>query len=257
MVTFSTSTYQGEMPGYPVGEWQSGHFLGIRKLLVGWNERSDLLDELDAAATGVWPYADGPSTAICRRVRIEPLHQEHAAQTNAAGAQEAEYDFAVITAWYSTKGPTYYGGNLYNETIQPSRAYETVLPKGLKWSGGTALDDNEQIPMLRSGCTLVQHWPRVMSIPSWVLGNIDCVNANVYTSPLLGISFAAERLLYTMPSIDAEVTMGKLTTYSVMTRCLYRPVSWNYHWRATAKAWEEIYLADGTTPYKQYTPILF
>jgi hypothetical protein len=90
-----------------------------------------------------------------------------------------------------------------------------------------------------------------------VLGNIDCVNDALYTSPLLGIGFAAERLLYTTPTISAEVTLGKLTRYHVTTRCLYRPVSWNYQWRAATHQWEAVYLSDGTTPYKQYTPVTF
>ncbi len=236
-----------ELSGWPRAKWNEGVFEGERKIHVKYLKLNSLLNSLDTGADLQWPYTNtGPSTALCRRVLIEPLGQERNPPTAGTPASLAEYIDYQVTAWYTTKGPRLLGGVLYLEQIVPSQFGFHANPEKLEWaSGSVALTDQDRVPIFVPACTVRRKWPKTLTISSWVINDMSKTNAAAWTSPLIGITFPAQSLLLGPPTITSSFTLGKLTTYAVEVDYEYRPANWNYPWRTDTFSFEAARASGG------------
>lgn len=258
-MALNTTGLEGELPGYPIGDWTEGQFVGQSKLVITWSTVATLLADLSTSPTNQFPYSFGPTSALARRARVEPLGGRYAAQNNALSSVEASYEKAVVTVWYSTKGPRYNGSDLYEEWFEPSGKVERVDTSLLEWyNDGTSL--KAEVPHLLRPFPSVdycQKWFRLASIPAWAFGRIGYINSNSVTAPVSGVAFAAKTLLYKPPEIRISVTLGKVSSYDLICRYGYDPNGWDKVWRPSAAAYQTVRIAGGGAVYSNFPTAAF
>lgn len=236
-----------ELSGWPRAKWNEGDFEGERKIHVPSSSLSTLLNSLDTGADLQWPYsATGPSSALCRRVLVEPLGQDRNPPTAGTPTSLAEYIDYQVTAWYTTKGPKLLGGILYIEQIVPSQFGFHANPLALEWaSDGVALTAQDRVPIMVPSCTVRRKWPKTVTISSWVISDMNKINSAAWSAPLIGVTFPAQKLLLGPPTITSSFTLGKLTTFSVEVDYMYHPANWNHPWRTDTFQFEAAQASGG------------
>lgn len=254
-MTSAIASFEGEIPGYPKGKWDTGYFYGVRKVIVGWADRLALLQELDTQALGTWPYIDGPSWAIARRAEIDPLGD---GQTNATGSQLASYEKAQVTIYYSTKGPRWVNNQLYEEKIEPAAEYHTVNPDKLCWgsAGGTDLTKTESFGRLFYHFDYVQIFHRVSASPFSIQSRVGYTNSNSVVAPQLGMTFAPGTLLFKPPVMSHSVTLSGGDSWDLYIRYGFHPAGWNKVWRQSAMSYQDVYVKGGSQ-YRNFPSTVF
>lgn len=256
-----------EEAGWPKGVWSKGEFIGIRRLICDWDDRFALIEWLDRYPNSIYPYADGPFDAIARHVAIEGMgEQGNVTQyygdddpANRTGSVVlATYPKARVTVKYSTEGPRYVGRTLTSEWLLPDTTTMPLNPAIFRWNNNTGkvLDEGERPVHIRYGFQYVIRFHKLWAVPTWVLGRMGTCNSNVVGGNLLGLTFAAERLLYQPPTIRTGLTVGAVPTYDVTIHYKYHPAGWNKFWRQSTATYEDIYLAGGAQ-YIQYPAVQY
>lgn len=236
-----------ELDGYPRSAWDEGHFDAERRVLVAWEDRVTFLTELDQYANLQYPYDDGPSEALVKRVKIFPFD----CPQNEGSL--AEYNWSVIQILHSTRGPKWSTGlgAYIHETFRPGSQYLGVDGGNLRWSSDDAKVEPGDHPTL--DYTLGEYtvtFYRLLTVPAWVLTRPGVCNSNVVAAKILPLSFAAQTLKYNGCTIDAEWSLGKLLRYTVSAKYLFKASKWNYYWRPDASGggnWEQMETVDGDT----------
>jgi hypothetical protein len=251
------------MTGWPRSGWKNGQFEATRRLLCDWGDRFALLDWIDRYPNSIYPYADGPADALASQAAVEGMgEQGNETYTPTDGLRSpmalATYEKAVVTIKYTTEGPRYFGGTLISEWLLPDVESHPLNPALFRWTNNTGkvLDEGERPVFTRYGLQYVIRFHRLLAVPAWVLGRVGTCNSNVVGGGLLGLTFAAQRLLYQPPTIKTSLTTGTLTTYEVTTHYKYHPAGWNKFWRQSTGQYENIYLANGAQ-YIQYPPAVY
>ena len=209
-----------ELDGWPRSTWDQGDFDGERRMLCAWSDRVALLNELDA--NPFWPtsnYPEGPADALIRSARIFPF-------ARMLGNTYAEYEWCVILARYSTRGPQWDAINkLYiEETLDPSGMSFSVDSENLRW-----VSDEE--PVLANDAPtnhdyLVEYqvsFHFLTSLPTWILSRPGLVNANTFGTAGLGfVSFAPGTLKYMGSAVRGTYSLAKLPRYTVTAKFSYK-----------------------------------
>lgn len=251
-MTTLPASCQGELQSWPRSEWIDGLFFGVRKLVVAWDDRVDMLNWLAAPGHDGWPYPDGPP-ALLRRAKILPLADERG-----GGAQLppdshfAKYDMAVIECHYSTRGPVYLGGRLIDESLVPTFEHILVNYQKLKWEDDTALVPDDAFGKLICGFDYIIKYYRLPLIPAWVLTHVGCVNANNVPAMTLDLTFPAGTLQYKYPTLTRSITLGRISGWDVTVRYGYRGTGWWKHWRAATGRYESVFYTDSGDQYYNY-----
>ena len=246
------------LDGYPTGRWVRGDFFGTTKLTCAWGDAGTLLTEIDASPA--WPYtAIGPSGAVAYDAEIEPF----AVQT-AEGTATSNYNRALVTVKYTTRGPQWVANH---GSIIESYGYGVMsLPVAegrLYWGNRIPLGTNEiEHPILYMQEYRIR-WDQVVTPnPSYwaaVIGSslIGCTNSNTVTAFTSTRTFAAGTLRFVPPTITTTYGIGTTAKQRVTLGLHYKPTGWNYFWNTTG-GWAIVYKdAAATTPYVPYTPASF
>lgn len=234
-----------EMYGWPRGRWDRGSFDGERRIMCAWDSVLALMQELDASPN--WPWAQypwGAADALIKMAEVIPF----GASTAAAGSAYADYEWALVVARYTTKGPTYTNNQYIEETLDPAWLSCSVDETKLRWSDGALVDPNDA-PDLHDA--LVEYQRRfyyMTSLPAWILVKPGGCNANTVTTYLMpGIAFAPETLKYQGASVQVSYKLGHVKTFNVTAKFTYKWSGWNNYWRpgSDGGAWEPIYTVGG------------
>jgi hypothetical protein len=199
-----------------------------------------------------WPYLPGSSVYV-KDGNIGPFGNSK--NTDAGSGQT--YEDAQIDLTFETANKQEGNAN-FQESLEPAAEFLQLPYQSFRWGAGdgTALKKEEAPGRLEIGLDYCVTWSNLISIPAQALSLIGCVNQNVVTSRSLGLTFAAETLLFNPPKISRSVVIGKINRYQMSCKFTYRRSGWNSFWRADAGAvgsYAEIYKADEATPYKNYT----
>jgi hypothetical protein len=164
----------------------------------------------------------------------------------------AEYQHAHVTVTYKTPGrhtdqqpETTYG---INETIEGHAEFQTLPYQNFQWPDGTALTAEEAPGRLLRGidyCVTIQSVP---NIPPAIQTLPGCCNMNPICSPTLGITFNAQTLLFSDPTLTRKYDIATGTgTWTVGYRFHQCPqpaggsqVTWNMFPRAVNMDYEAI-----------------
>jgi hypothetical protein len=89
-------------------------------------------------------------------------------------------------------------------------------------------------------------------VPAAVLTLIGKVNSTDVASPSLGLTFAAETLLYNPPRLRRQVSSSGAVSVTLAYAFLYKPQTHNKFWRAATQAWEPIFKTGVSGAVKVY-----
>lgn len=243
-----------EMHGYPRSEWNAGEFEAERRVLVAWDDRFNFLVELNAYPNFLYPYSEGPAEATAQRAKIFPFGKS----TAGAGSSLADYEYALIQIFHTTRGPSYnpnYGFII--ERLSRAGAAIAVDPTNLRWAS-----DSEQVlpndaPVFdRIDLEYHVSFRQQISLPSWILSRPGLCNSNAFPTAGLGIVFAAQTLKYMGADVTAKYAMSRLPRYDIDATFKYKPSGWNTYWRPDLNGgeWDTIKTAGGDN-YIQHTPV--
>ena len=216
------------------------------QLRCTWGNRLTLADDL-ISNRRPWPSF---TAAKCFSASITP----DGADYTTAG-QECVYTHAIVSANYSTLAQR----DLISESIEPVANFRTLDHRLFRWNGGAGVPLNEQEApgqLIRS-FNLVRTMYNIPAVPATILSLPGCCNSAVYSSALLGLSFAAETLLFGLKPLTRTITTGGTTGFTVTTSFSFQPNGWNRFWNQRANAYQFIHLAGSGTPYKPYPPAAF
>lgn len=223
-----------ELHKWPRGVWREGEFFGQRKLLCAWDDMASLANEIGNYPESAWPaseYPWGPADALARQIRYEPYDAE---QKSTSGSF-TDYEYGILTVDYSTTGPIYYGGQMISERMATAQKSVVLDYTRLSWvsaSNGVNLRPNEAPNIPFYGLQYERTYHRLLAVPGDVLTFVGFCNANTLTSPVLGLSFAPETLVYTGCRIHAVHQIGAMPAYDVTYLFEYWPFGLNKFFRA-------------------------
>jgi hypothetical protein len=210
-----------------------------------WDFRFSLaVDLIDTPRT--WP--DNPY-AVARKVGITP----HGGEYVGVG-QSCEYKYADVSVQYSTNPDE----DILTESIEPTSEFRTLDHRLFRWGSGSGalLNENQAPGQIIRGFNLIRSFKTPL-VPTSILTKPGTCNLTTYTSSLLGLTFAAETLMFGMQPITRVIKMSGSTAFNLTVKFTYKDSGWNKFWNESAGAYQNIYLVGSGTPYKPYTPSSF
>lgn len=169
--------------------------------------------------------------------------------STAASGQGYVYDHYHVDVQYTSDPQR----SLFSETIEPIAEFVRLDHRFFRWSSGVPLTEGEAPGVIRRELKLVRKYFNRSSVPSAILTAPGSVHNAAYTSPVLGLTFPAETLLFAPEPVDRTVTTSGSQGYNYTIGFHFKPNGWNKYWRPQSQAWESIYLSNGTA-YKSYPP---
>lgn len=247
-----------EMESSPVERLLTSGFEATRRLKCAWADRLDLARELSGSAEWVedelvvTPAATYPnfSAASVRSVQIAPFGVISA---DTVDASQAAYPCAILTVHYATPSSDSSGSSsaspdtLVAESLEPTTEFLTISADGLRWgsTSGTALLPDESPGQQMRGLNWVYTRFRMPVVVPATFSLVGKVNASSITSTTLGVSFAAETLLYNPPLLKRTTSLAGVSDWQVTYRFSYRPTGWNRFWRSSTSTFDQIFTASG------------
>lgn len=210
-------------------------------LRCAWADRYDLVDDLLGNGR-TWPHGSFTNAPRAQSASIAP---DKTAYT--ATGQCIVYNDALVTVTYGTEHE-----DLVSESLEPTADFITLDWRRFRWSSdvGDPLIEGEAPGKLRRGLNIVRTLYKIATPPTQLLTQIGNVNPSTYTSSLLGLSFAAETLLFTPPTMSRTIRTDGTEGWTINMKFMYKPETWNKYWRAKTSSYEHIY--NGTGVYRSY-----
>lgn len=228
-------------------------------LRVAWADRQDFIDEVIGTRL-LWQRAPA-SLAECRSATSVPLGD---GVTDPSNPALMIYDWAKITLNFEVPpdgGQENGSGDLIAESLEPTVEFLTLDPVDFRWTNATTGDqvqENEAPGQQIRGLDYVVTHYRASAIPAACLTLPGSVNSSTVTANFLGLTFAAETLLYQPPKCDIKIGTDGTEGWTITHRFSWRPNSWNKFWRAKTQAWEyQYHKAGGGSAHKPYPPASF
>lgn len=261
----------------------AGHFEAERKVKCAWADRHAVLEHLSWQGGEPYPYLRYDSSddkwkdTGARAIGASAVpfggapadyDQVWPAEAFPADAWKGgppiglgTYEHALVTVQYSTQYPRLFKGSLVTEEIRPAGELTSIYATNLRWGSktGDPVQPAEAPPVQHRYLEVILTYHAVRAIPVEAVAFLGCTNNASVISPVSGMVFLAERLLYTCPDIERTLQIGGKDTYRLTYRFLGRHASWNQFWRSTAAgaadndvgAFTSIYDIDGNR-YRPY-----
>ena len=250
-----------ELPDSPQEAWTEEGFSATMRLMCAWDVRNTLAAGIMAERA---PYPRIPATGAYPRSATPAPFPAKLTQAAVWGAGTlADYESAIVTVEYDTNGPN---EDLISESLTPNAEFMTLDHEGFKWTGeeGDDLTENEAAGKLVRGFDYNLTFHQAPFIPSAVLTLPGYVNDVAVDSYTLGLTFAAETLLFSPCTTSRRTTALMVEAWELPYKFSYRATGWNKHWRKTGGdgtgGWESIYQFvitagfSGWVEYKNYPP---
>lgn len=208
-------------------------------------DRFALADDL-VSNERAYPYF---SYAKARSASIAPVYGKYT-----TSGQSCEYEDALVTVTYNTDPDS----DLISESIEPITEFRILDHRNFRWTNnnGMLLNENEAPGQLIRGVNIVRTLYNRPSVPTSLLTLGGTCNSLAYTSSLLGLTFAAETLLFGIQPITRSIKLSGSTGFNVTVKLSYKDSTWNKFWNQKTKTYESIYEYGGAI-YKPYTPASF
>jgi len=228
-------------------QWGEGEITCSVVLRCTWDNRHLLVADLIGNAKE-WPYGSFSYPPRCKTAAIRP-----AATTYEEDGQGIDYQDALVTANYSTNVDENEEEDLMSESLEPTTEFLTLDHKRFRWGSetGDPVQEGEAPGKLVKGLNLVRKLFKVTAIPASVLTLPGSVNNAPYTSSILGLTFPAETLLFSPPTLERTITTGGVRAWNVTLKFSYKVGGWNQFWRAATGSVDRMYLV-GIGQYNSY-----
>ncbi len=216
-------------------------------LRCNWSDRYTLINAMIGTA---WPFA-GTTGPQANSIACVPFQSK-----TVTDGQGLVYEHALVTISYSSEIK-----DLISETLEPTAEFQIQDFKRFRWgaAAGEPLLEGEAPGKLMRGLNLVRTMHQVTTVPPETLTRVGYVNSAVYTSAILGLSFAVETLLYQPPTLSRTIKTDGATAWTINLKFGYKPQGWNKFFRQKNAnvgpdfGWEEIYTTEGEI-FKPYQP---
>lgn len=220
-------------------------------LMCDWSIRHDVIADLLPGGTSrtYWPYGGYVAQPFAVRVGCKPFETYFT-----RNGQAITYQTAILTVQYE-KRPDTEPEELISESIEPTAEFLTLDHKRFTWTDadGDALEENEAPGRLVRGLTLSRTYHKVEPpLNTLLLTAIGHVNVAGYTSSLLGLTFAAETLMYCPPTMDRTITTEGSDGFNINVKFMYKPETWNKFWRTKTQLYAPIWDTEAAQVYKNY-----
>lgn len=223
-------------------------------LRCAYNDRWDLVGDL-LGYLRPWPGCVGwANPPRARKASIKS-----AGDCGHAVGQGIVYEEALVDVDYSTESDTGDGGeesgqDIVAESLEPTVEFLTLDHKRFRWSSGDPLLEGEAPGMqVRSLAIKRTHYRVVPPLNAGLVSLVGYCNSAQYTSSLLGLTFAAQTLLFQPPSLSRKITTDGERAFDISMSFVYKPDGWNKFWRTKTQQYESIYDEDGNIVYN-YPP---
>lgn len=171
--------------------------------------------------------------------------------------------FAHVTINYGIPQSREVGSfDLVTESLEPFGEFIRQDYSLFRWSGksGDPLRPEEAPGRFMPKLKLVRRIYRLTSLPANVLTAMGKCNLGAYASPLLGVTFPVETLVYGEPSLERTISSSGSEGWNYTQQWTFDPNGWNNYWRAETGTWESIYMitaSGAAVPWKSYVPTDF
>lgn len=247
-----------EMNGSPVEEATDTSFTATVKLRCPWSDRNSLSAEL----SNYTAYQSGVVQARARSIGIVPF----TAVQGAGPSLQADYEDAIVTIQYvfDKDTPSESDGVLFSESLEPTAQNLTMQWESFIWkTSQIPILQGEQPGKILRGMDYVLTKYNLAAIPSAALTLVGCCNLAAMTASTLGLTFAAQTLLFNPPSLQRKVSLGPSpeNKWTATYRLTYKPEGWNKFWnsRVNPPAWDMMQVWTGAAwiDYTHYPPASF
>lgn len=210
-------------------------------LRCAWADRYLLMDDL-LSTPQPWPFATGVIPYAMNAVAVPAGVADN-------DGQACGYQDALVTVTYNTQII-----DTASEAIEPTLDYDVEDYRKFRWASGTGdlLTEGESPPRILRAMNIVRTRYRLSAIPDECLTCIGKVNNATYTSSLLGLTFAAETLLFEPAPLIRSFTNFGSQGFTMTNKFGFKPNGWNKFWRTSTETYERIYLKGSATPYRPY-----
>lgn len=231
----------------------TGDITATVDLMTGWNTRWALVSDLLNNYRAFPNYGAGAPVAL--KCAVRPFGEMFTL------GQCIYYSDAIVTVTY---GPPKFGEigsyDIVAESLEPSAEFRRLPFQNFRWSSktGDPLVEEESPGKLEIKLTLVR---QIFKVPTplnvLTLSATGKVHSAEYFSPLLGLTFAAESLLYSEPSFERTIRNDGSDGVNYTQKWSIKPTGWNKFWRAKTNSYEYMYQTtdSGSDPYKPYVPM--
>lgn len=255
-MAYSFTTACSEMPGSPVEVVGDDTYTATVTLRCAWADRYALGGEI--AAYSLYPNVPA-SLARAKTITIRPF----TCVNNITPAQNASYEEAILVVEYVFDSETPQdggGGDLIAESLEPTAQNLGLDGFMFRWkSGGEGVQPGERPSLIFRGFDYVLTKFNKTAIPAAAKSLVGCCNNAQVSAPTLGLTFAAETLLFNPPSIQRKVVIGSTPSlkWTITYRFTYQPGGWNAFWRAARAAgpgWDtlQVWRGGAWVDYAQY-----
>jgi len=203
----------------------------------------------------LWP--DVSIGAIGGHISIDPAPNTKQVSVSSGGI--ISYEEALLTvdydvAQFGNLEKDVVTGQIYSENIEPTIEHIKMDPHGFRF--GTALGPTLKEPPVREsrGLSLVRTLYNLPTLPASLLTLSGHVNSAPYTSASLGLTFAAETLLFVPPQSTRVVKTDGSRAWTVPVKFMYKKDTWNKIFRPDTATFEVIWNDATGAVYKPYPP---
>lgn len=216
-------------------------------LRCAWSSRHALVADL-LGNRREWPHGTGDKPRAVS-ASIVPFPST---EVGTITGQSHNYDDALVTVNYSSNVES----DLVSESLEPTVEFQILDYKRFRWGSGSGdpLLEGEAPGKQLRGLNLVRTFYGLSSLPTEILTGVGKVHNASYVSSLLGLTFAADTLLFVPPSLNRTITTAGSRGWTATVKFVYKPETWNKFWRASSGAYESIYLAGSGSAYESYPP---
>lgn len=233
-------------------------------LRCAWADRYTIVSDI-LGSFAVWPQGTG-STALASKATIRPAPNSKYVETSGV----AVYEQALIDLVYQNQSQDGSSGaqdSVTNPGLKFSDAIETTVdaqkldPKQFRWdvANGRQVKLGETPTRHYHGIKLARTIYGFTTLPASILTLPGKTNLAAYTSAMLGLTFAAETLLFEGLSVLQNVYTDGSVTRNATVKWVYKNETWNKFWNAEAQAYQKLWDADYNNgagrQYNNYPPI--
>ena len=234
MGTFSAAVTCAEVHGTRTENAAPGTFQASVVLECAYSDRYTLISDL------LLNQRSWPSFTECRakKAAIVPF-----ASAYTVSGQETVYTHARVTVQYDTIADS----NLISESIEPTADFRTLDHRLFRWgsNSGPLLNENQAPGQIIRGMNLVRTIYNMAAVPVSYLTLPGKVNNAVYSSALLGLTFAPQTLLFQPGQLTRTIKLSGTEGFTAQVKMSFNPNGWNTYWNESAQAYQGIFVAGG------------
>jgi hypothetical protein len=233
-----------ELAGSPTENGSREEFSATMKLKCAWEDRDAVMAYFgNVLYPVVYPHRPA-MRAIVQSIGCAPFGEKVMGEGGLA-----TYESAEITVNFSNKVDS---ETMCVESIEPAAEFMGLDPSLFAWTDGTAVTVDEAPGILIQSLVYELEFPQATMIPAGYIAAVSHVNAAAFSTLTLGLTFAAQTLLYTPRRCTRTIRTDEMEAWNLGMSFAYKPSGWNKWFRPSSGTYEGFKFRSGGAPYTIY-----